>query len=95
MTNPSTEPWEGPFVPSYADLSERSLDELIAKFDELRGSTVIGIDFVRQEIALKAQERQTGTMLRLTWFIAAMTLVVTLATLVNLVVAVSAWGGAP
>lgn len=68
-------------LPTYADLRAMTDVQLIKAFDARTGNKVEA-DFIRQEIALRDQERHTAAMLehtitrkRLTWAIAAMTLV--------------------
>lgn len=70
-------------VPKYSDLREMKESELIELYDREAEHVQLDLNFVRTEIALKAQERQAQTIVRLTWLITVLTLVVTLATVVS------------
>lgn len=70
-------------VPEYSDLREMKESGLIELYDREAERVQLDLNFVRNEIALRAQERQTQTIVRLTWLIAVMTMVVTVATVVN------------
>lgn len=72
-------------APSYRELRGMSETELVELYDRKRQNVSIGLNFVRQELALRQQERQSRTIVRLTWIIAALTLVVTITTVVNVV----------
>ena len=75
---------------SMAQLRDMSDDELIEAHDRLAQSTQsIGVNYYLEELARRHSARQQATMLRLTWAIVALTLVVTLATLLNLFVFVA------
>ena len=74
-------------VPKYDELQAMTEKDLVERFDAIANQTEVGINFLRQEIALKAQERQTDTMVRLTKLITVMTVVVTVATVINVIVA--------
>lgn len=69
---------------TYAELRGLTMDQLVELYDQNTEHVIIGLDYLRQELALREQEAQTGTIVRLTWAIAAMTLVVTVATIANL-----------
>jgi hypothetical protein len=71
---------------SIEELRGSSDEELIRAHDRLAKSTSIGVNYYLDELARRENARQQATMIRLTWAIAAMTLVVTIATIVNLVV---------
>jgi hypothetical protein len=61
-------------------------DEVVAEqFDAAAPRAGGGISFWREEVARREVERQTRTIVRLTWAIAAMTLAILLATIVNVV----------
>ena len=49
----------------------------------LAENTVAGVNYYLDEIARRENKRQQETMIRLTWAIAGMTLVVTIATIVK------------
>jgi hypothetical protein len=72
---------------SIEDLRDMSDDELIRAHDRLAKNTqAVGVNYYLEELARRRSDRQQTTMIRLTWAIAAMTLVVTIATIVNLMV---------
>ncbi len=73
-----------PGAPSIANLRAMSDEELIALHDADAKYTLVGVAYYLDELTRRQQERQTREMVRLTWAIAALTLVVTIATLVNL-----------
>lgn len=66
-----------------AELQEMPDEELVQHYDHAAGLTVLGLGFFREELSRRATERQTRTMLRLTWVLVVMTGVVTAATLLN------------
>lgn len=66
-----------------AELRAMSDAELAELYDRTAHGTVIGLNFISSEIARREDARRTRTMLRLTWVIAFMTFVVTVATIVN------------
>jgi len=68
----------------YSELRAMTTEELVRRYDELATHVDLGLDFYRQEIWRRDQERQTQTMLTLTWVIAALTLVNTIAVVVAL-----------
>lgn len=74
-------------APSLSDLEAMTDEELRALYDTNTEHVVVGLNFIRNEIALREQRRQTDTMLRLTWIISILTGIVTVATLVNVAVA--------
>jgi hypothetical protein len=65
-------------------------DELVRRHDHAAATTVVGVDYYLAELARRDQDRQTQAMVRYTLWIAVMTAVVTVATIVNVVVA---WAG--
>jgi hypothetical protein len=71
---------------SIRELRDASDDELIRNHDMLARNTSVGVNYYLDELARRESARQQATMIRLTWAIAAMTLVVTIATIVNLIV---------
>jgi len=71
---------------SIRELRDASNKELIQEHDEIATHTVAGVDYYLNELARRQSASQQATMIRLTYAIAAMTLVVTIATIVNLVV---------
>ena len=71
---------------SIRELRGASDTELIQEHDDLAKHTVPGVDYYLNELARRESASQQATMIRLTYAIAAMTLVVTIATIVNLIV---------
>jgi len=73
---------------TYQGLSEMTDAALVHVFDASRTPTTeVVLTFIRQELALRAQARQTDQMLRLTRQIRWMTAIVTVATIVNVAIA--------
>ncbi len=84
-----------------AELRAMPDDELVRRYDSMPGRSAFGTNFYLAEIRSRemaretaamlglsrSTERHTTTMLRLTWWIAGLTAVVTLATIVNVVIA--------
>jgi hypothetical protein len=66
-------------------LRETPTDDLIRLHDEITPHTFVGIDYYLQEIARRDAARQTRQLLRLTWLVAACTVVVTAGTVVSAV----------
>ncbi len=73
--------------PSLKELRAMSDDQLIEKHDALAKDTGVGTQHFLDEVARREQSRQTETMLSYTRWITWMTIIVTLATSVNLVIA--------
>jgi hypothetical protein len=73
--------------PSLKELRAMSDDQLIEAHDRLARNTVVGTQHFLDEIARREQSRQTEAMLSYTRWITWMTGIVTLATIVNLVIA--------
>lgn len=74
--------------PSYSELRQMSGDELVARYDALAANTQVGISFIRDELWRREVARQADRMEELTRRIYWFTVVVTLATIVNVFVAV-------
>jgi hypothetical protein len=74
-------------APSISELRKLSDTELINTHDRLGINTQLGIGYYIEELARRDQSRQTERMLGLTKWITVLTFVVTLATIVNLVIA--------
>ena len=74
-------------APKIVELREMSEEQLVQMYDKISESTIIGTDFYLQEIVRRNQNRQTETMLKYTRYILWMTVAVTLATIVNVVIA--------
>lgn len=82
------------FPPKYLKLREMTEEELIRRYDELAQNTAVGLDFVLNELVRRQQSKQTDAMmhqsdvmLRYTKWIVWMTIIVTVATLINLYIA--------
>ena len=60
-------------------------DEVVRKHDEQAKSTFVGTQYFLDELNRRYQERQTKSMLRFTKWITFMTVVVTAATIANVV----------
>ena len=70
---------------SYAELRRMTDDELIRKYDETAKQTMIGLDFLRNEVVRRESERATRQMLALTRQMRNLTLVITGLTVANVV----------
>jgi len=62
-------------------------DILIRKHDEIAKVTVVGTNHYLAEIARRDQDKQTKAMLKYTWWITVMTVIMTIATIVNIIIA--------
>lgn len=69
---------------SLKELRSLSNDELIKNHDELAKQTVVGTRHYLNELYRRDTDRATRTIVRLTWSIAGMTVIVTLATIAML-----------
>lgn len=69
------------------ELRALSDEEVIARHDKLAEQTVVGTLHYLNEIARRDQDRQTQAMLRYTQWITYMTIIMTIATILNLIVA--------
>ena len=77
---------------SLAELRALSDDEVVRKYDDQSSRTVVGLNYWMDELNRRYQQRQTDSMLRLTKWITSMTVIVTVATLVNVGIAISERG---
>jgi len=68
---------------SYKELENLSEKDLIDKHDKLSKDTVVGTRHYLDELYRRTQIRQTKTMLRYTKWMLAFTIVITLATFIN------------
>ena len=73
---------------SLSALQNLSDEEVVRRHDEQAKTTVVAIDYFLSELNRRYQKRQADSMLRFTTLIAIMTLVVTTATIINVVIAV-------
>jgi hypothetical protein len=64
-------------------------EELIQRHDKQAGNAEPNVNYYLAELARRDLDRQTATMVRYTWWIAVMTCMVTVATLVQLGVALT------
>jgi hypothetical protein len=71
---------------SLEQLRAMSIKELIHNHDELAKSTVVGTKHYLDEIHRRDTEKATGTMVVLTWLIAAMTFIMLASTIVNILI---------
>jgi heme exporter protein D len=71
---------------SLEQLRAMSIKDLIHNHDELAKHTVVGTKHYLDEIHRRDTEKATGTMVVLTWSIAAMTLIMMAATIVNILI---------
>jgi len=69
----------------YAQVCALTDDQAIEHFDRVAKHTTDSLSFWRDELFRRAEAAQTRSMLRLTWYIAGMTVVMTAATVVNVV----------
>ena len=69
----------------WAEVQKLSMEEVVAEFDKIAGQTVNNLNFWAAEVSRRMQERQSSGMLRLTKWIAVMTVVMTVATIVNVI----------
>ena len=75
----------------FAELRKLTDDELIKRYDEQAKKTSVGTNYYRDELNRRSQDRQTKAMIKLTKWIGFMTAVVTVATVVNVIIAVEMW----
>ena len=73
---------------SLSALQNLSDEEVVRRHDEQAKTTFVGIDYFLSELNRRYQKRQADSMRRFTMLIAIMTLVVTTATIINVVIAV-------
>ena len=73
----------------YKYLREKKIEELITEHDKSAPSTIPGVDYYLTEIFRKDQEKQTDRMLTYTKWIFGFTIVMTIATIVNLIIFIS------
>lgn len=68
-----------------SDLRAMSDEELIARHDKEAPSATAGVNYYLAELDRRENRRRTDTMLRLTWAIFALTLIVAVATMALLI----------
>ena len=74
-------------VKKYAKLRGMSDDELIQEHDEVAKGSMVGVNYYLDELARREQDRATNAMLKYTRWITIMTIIMTIATIVNVMVA--------
>jgi hypothetical protein len=75
-------------APTLQQLREMTDEEIIRLHDSHTHNTVIGLQFIHDEINRRNQDKQTVQMVRLTKQITVMTVIMTIATIANLIVAI-------
>jgi hypothetical protein len=83
---PLAEHWRPQMSETLKELRDLPDKELIRRHDDLAGKTVVGTQHYLAELARRDGDRSLKVMARLTWVIVAMTAVVTIATLANVVI---------
>ena len=86
-------------LPTYSELRNMAESEIIAKFDkEISPQYTPATEFYLNELFRRSQEKQatessqqTNAVLRFTKWVAILTLIVTLATIINIVIAYDAY----
>ena len=73
---------------TWAELKNLSEDELIAEHDDLAGHTDVGLNFYLEELRYRHHARVASKLEGFTKWILWLTVVVTLATVVNVAVAI-------
>jgi len=82
-------------VPKYVELKEMSDAEIITTFDkEVSPSYNATADYYLSELFRRSQDRQSAVMLKYTKWVTIMTVVITIATILNLIlfIVVAVWG---
>lgn len=74
-------------APKIAELRKMSNDELINLHDKATPDASLGVNYYVDELARRDQSKQTETILRYTRWIVGLTIVMTLVTVVNVVIA--------
>jgi len=74
-------------APTLAELRALSDEALVEKYDQISGKEFFSSNDVLNELMRRESSKQTRAMLRYTLWIVLMTLIVTLTTIVNLVIA--------
>ena len=73
----------------YKELRAKSVSELVAEHDKIAPTSISSVSFFLTEISRKDQEKQTDRMLNYTKWIFGFTIVMTIATIVNLIIFIS------
>lgn len=75
-------------VEKLAELRQMSDDEVVGLYDRQAQNTSVGLNHYRDELLRRDQEKQTEIMLTYTRQIRWMTVVVTISTVINVIIAV-------
>ena len=78
-------------APSLFELRNLTDDEVVRMHDEQAKTTVVAPQYYLDELNRRSQDRQTRAILRLTKLSVGMTVVITIAIIVNLAIAVEMW----
>ena len=71
---------------TYEELRKLSDDELIKRYDDRSRNVDLRFTYFLDELHRRRQERHTNQLKMMTWAITGMTVVITIATIVNVVV---------
>lgn len=74
---------------SYSEISRLSKEELIELYDQTASNTVIGLEFLKQEIWRRDADRLNANMEKMTSRIQCMTIVITILTAVNVLAVIA------
>lgn len=77
-----------PIIPSYAKLRSLPEEELVRLYDSAAPHTELGVGYLRDEIARREAERQTGEISKMTRQMRNMTFWITVLTAVNVIAAI-------
>jgi len=72
----------------YHDLMNLTDKELIELYDKTTEHTSVGLNYYTEEIARRRTEKSDNLMIKLTKWIVAMTLIMLLSTIANVIIAV-------
>ena len=79
-----------PYFKSLAELRALSEEELIKQYDATATETVVGLDFLREELARRETAAATQSMVEMTRQMRHMTIIITVLTFVNAIAAIVA-----
>jgi hypothetical protein len=74
-------------APKHNELDELADEELVARYNALAASTVVGTQFYRDEIARRQTAKESARMLSLTETMSRLTWVMLVLTVINVIVA--------
>jgi hypothetical protein len=60
-------------APTIEQLEAMTDEEIRAKYNRMAVNVNEGLEWYREELRRRALDRQTGTLVKLTWFLAALT----------------------